>query len=100
MSITITGNDVQDVRRKLAMGNPQFAITILWRRVKDERSFNPPHLNGCIIDATRCNGVEVPMSFDTDAAAVRYFAELLKAHSSWIKQEEKEEKAKTKESKK
>jgi len=57
-------------------------------------------LNGCIIDATRCNGVEVPMSFDTDAAAVRYFAELLKAHSSWIKQEEKEEKEKRKREKK
>ena len=82
MSITVNGNDLNDIRHQIGEREKDFDISIKWRR----SDYGREHLTGCIVDATATGvGNTVPKEFDVVGDAVSYIEGILRKHDEWVK---------------
>ena len=78
MTITVTANDLHELRGKISLRELRPAIGIRWRRNRDDWNYDGTIESGCIIDARDVLGEEVEQSFTSDAAAISYLKSLFK----------------------
>lgn len=85
MSITATANDIHELRYKVGARAVEGNIVIRFRG----GDYGRIPQSGCIVDATRVEGQEVPRKFETAGEAMRYIAGILKWHDAWVRKEKK-----------
>ena len=96
--VTVTGNDIHDIRQKVGARANNGDISIRFRR----NDYGRNAVRGCIVDAVGLGQVAhpVPMFFETPKHAVRYIAKLLNEQDAWVRGQIKEEQAKISKAKK
>lgn len=80
MSITVTGNDLYDVRQKIGYRQSEPAISVRW--ISDDYMCDE-HC-GCIVKDVRAR---VPVEFKDARSAILYIAKILKEHDAYAKTE-------------
>lgn len=89
MSITITGENLEDVRSKLGRDGPWSHIKI---RLRKGEPYDYTHSleQGCIVNAVGLPGQEVERSFKSASEALRYLRSLLMAVDAQARKDKKE----------
>lgn len=80
MSVTVSGNDLRDIRQKIGERESTPALSVRWRG--GDFDFGREELCGCIVKDLRAR---VPMEFKDAGSAVRYIAKILKEHDVYAR---------------
>jgi len=88
MTIQVTADSMLDLVHQLGRSpNNTWNISISFRENFDFHLSTKIALPGCIVDATRLEGEEVPLKFEDAKSAVKYLGMLLERRDLQVEQE-------------
>lgn len=91
MTITVTGDNLYDLRSKIGARERPTPIKIRWRDANGRLNNSlDVHETGCVVDARNVFGEEVERSFKTAGQAIRYVASLIRRHEAYAKQSKRQ----------
>ena len=80
--ITVTGNNLRDVKSQIDYRDEYYPIVIKWRPRKDFERAEP--LPGCII---KCQWLNVPMEFDSMEEAIIFLSAQMRQYEKQMTKE-------------